>query len=102
SFDLAERPERFVVHVSADNRYQLYVNGQRVSWGPARGDVLHWRFETIDLAPHLRAGRNVLGAVVWNFSDDAPMAQLWYRTGFVLQGDGPSERVVDTNVQWRV
>ena len=60
--DLAERPQRFVVHVTADNRYQLWVNGERVVWGPARGDLNHWRFETIDLAPYSarrqeRAGR---------------------------------------------
>src|SRR6516162_9746743 len=58
AFDLESRPERFVVHASGDNRYQLFVNGQRVAWGPARGDLFHWRFETIDLAPHLTTGRN--------------------------------------------
>ena len=26
------------------------VNGRRVVWGPARGDLNHWRFETVDLA----------------------------------------------------
>ena len=30
--DLADRPQRFVVHVTADNRYQLWVNGERVVW----------------------------------------------------------------------
>jgi alpha-L-rhamnosidase len=29
SFELDTRPERFVVHASGDNRYQLFVNGQR-------------------------------------------------------------------------
>src|ERR1019366_4236916 len=29
TFELPARPERFLVHVSADNRYQLFVNGQR-------------------------------------------------------------------------
>ena len=33
---LAARPGRFVVHVSADNRYLLHVNGRRVGAGPAR------------------------------------------------------------------
>ena len=28
SFDLAATPERFVVHASADQRYELFVNGQ--------------------------------------------------------------------------
>ena len=61
------RPEQFVVHVSADNRYRLYVNGEQVSSGPQRSDVMHWRYETVDLAPKLRAGRNVIAALVWNW-----------------------------------
>jgi hypothetical protein len=67
TFDLASKPDRFVVHVSADNRYRLYVNGDEVSNGPQRSDVMHWRYETVDIAPKLRAGRNVVAALVWNW-----------------------------------
>ena len=35
SFDLEVVPSRFIVHVSADNRYKLYVNGKLVSLGPS-------------------------------------------------------------------
>ncbi|HNV03168.1 MAG TPA: hypothetical protein PLE61_10925 [Vicinamibacterales bacterium] len=101
SFDLAAPPARFVVHVTADNRYQLFVNGTRVVWGPARGDLNHWRYETVDVAPHLRAGRNVLAAVVWNFSDLAPEAQVTWRTGFLLQGDTAAEQAVNSNASWK-
>src|SRR3954469_12871614 len=69
TFDLAAKPQRFVVHASGDNRYQLFVNGHRVAWGPARGDLFHWRYETVDLGPFLEAGRNVLAAVLWNFGE---------------------------------
>ena len=101
SIDLTERPQRFVVHVTADNRYQLWVNGERVVWGPARGDLNHWRFETIDLAPHLRAGKNVLAAVVWNYGELAPESQVTWRTGFLLQGDTKAEQAVNTNDTWK-
>ena len=71
TFDLASRPDRFIVHVSADNRYRLYVNGEQVLSGPQRSDVMHWRYETIDLAPRLHAGRNVIAALVWNWQPRA-------------------------------
>ena len=90
-----------MVHVTADNRYQLYVNGERISVGPARGDLNHWRYETVDLAPHLKAGKNVLAAVVWNYASDAPEAQITNETGFLLQGDGAAERIVDTGKAWK-
>lgn len=102
SFDLSEKPSRFVIHVSADQRYQLFVNGTRVVWGPARADLKHWRFESVDIAVHLRAGRNVLAAVVWNFAEFAPVAQNTHRTAFLVQGDTAAERVVDTGNQWKV
>ena len=101
SFDLAEPPSRFTVHVSADQRYQLFANGRRVAWGPARGDLQHWPYETIDLAPYLVRGRNVLAAVVWNFGVHTPVAQTTYQTGFLLQGDGDVEKAVDTGVSWK-
>lgn len=101
AFDLASRPASFVVHVTGDNRYQLFVNGERVSSGPARGDLTHWRYETIDLASRLKPGRNVLAAVVWNFGPHAPEAQISAGTGFLLQGDTEAERIVDTGPAWK-
>ncbi len=103
AFDLGRVPKSFVIHVSADNRYRLFVNGASVSIGPARSDLDHYRFETVDIAPQLKPGRNVLAAVVWNFGIYAPMAQHTYRTGFVLQGDGEAEQVVNTdgNSGWK-
>jgi len=101
TFTVPSPPGNFVIHVSADNRYQLYVNGKRVARGPARGDLNHWRFETVDLAPDLRAGTNLLAAVVWSYSDSAPMAQLSYRSGFVLQGDTAGESSVNSDQSWK-
>ena len=63
TFSLQSRPAHFIIHVSGDNRYELFVNGERVLAGPARGDLYHWRFETLDIASHLQAGKNVLAAV---------------------------------------
>ncbi|MFZ0962205.1 MAG: alpha-L-rhamnosidase N-terminal domain-containing protein [Terriglobia bacterium] len=101
TFTLAAAPKRFVVHVSADNRYELFVNGRRVATGPARGDLKHWRYETLDIAPELRAGKNVLAAVVWNYAEYAPMAQMTNETGFLLQGDGGDEALVNTYPSWK-
>jgi alpha-L-rhamnosidase len=101
AFELTAVPSHFVVHASGDNRYELFVNGERVVEGPARGDLFHWRFETLDIAPHLRAGSNALAAVVWNFAERAPMAQMSNQTGFILQGDAEAERVVNTNNSWK-
>ena len=100
--ELGARPERFMVHVSADNRYRLFVNGQQVSSGPQRSDLMHWRYETLDLAPHLRAGRNVLAALVWNWGPHRPVAQFSRHTAFLLQGDTEREAMANTGREWKV
>ena len=96
SFNLDRAPAAFVIHVSADNRYRLFVNGAPVSLGPARSDLDHYRFETVDIAPRLKAGRNVLAAVVWNFGIWSPMVQTSERTAFIVQGDAQAEAAVNT------
>jgi 3',5'-cyclic AMP phosphodiesterase CpdA len=97
SFQLSAVPASFPIRVTADNRYILFINGERAGLGPARGDLNHWRYETYDIAPQLRSGRNVLAAVVWNAGIDGPIAQNSYRTGFLLAG--PKE--VETGSLWK-
>jgi alpha-L-rhamnosidase len=102
NIDLPNKPSTFMVHVSADNRYKLYVNGTLVSLGPARGDTYYWNYETVDLAPYLTAGKNIIAALVWNEAQYAPAAQISARTGFILQGDSKKEEILNTNNTWKV
>ncbi len=102
TFELDENPDTFIIHVSADNRYRLFVNGKAACFGPARGDILNWRYETLDLAPLLKRGENVIAAVVWNFGEQRPVAQFSIRTAFILQGNSDKEAIVNTNSSWKV
>ena len=103
AFTLSSAPRRFSVHVSADNRYRLYVNGALASSGPQRSDVAHWRYETVDLAPWLREGRNVLAAVIWNWGAARPVAQHSHRTGFLVQGESALESaLVNSGPGWKL
>lgn len=102
NFELKTVPASFVIHVSADNRYRLFVNGQPVSSGPARSDLGHWNFETVDIAKQLKPGKNTLAAIVWNAAEYAPFAQISYQTGFILQGNTEAEDLVNTDKTWKV
>jgi hypothetical protein len=100
---LAQTPGQFIIHVSADNRYKLYVNGTQVAAGPAKGDVRNWSFDTVDIAPWLHAGDNRVAAVVWNFADQRPVALMSLgQAGFLVQGNTPAEQVLDTGKGWEV
>jgi len=102
TLELVNQPEHYMIHISADNRYRLWVNGKPVCSGPARGDLYNWNFETVDLAPYLRPGRNVLAVLVWNMGVYAPVAQVSNQTGLVVQGDTGEEKAVNTDKSWKV
>ena len=97
---LTRVPPRYVVHVTGDNRYKLYVNGKLVSLGPAKGDALHWNYETVDLAPYLGSGHNVVAALVYHEGRNKPDSQISVRTGFLLQGEGEAAGL-QTDKSWR-
>lgn len=95
-------PASYRVRVSADNRFVLYVNGERVGDGPARGDLAHWRYELFDLAPLLHVGKNLITATVWNWGVYAPLAQVSDRTAFLLESEGTGNEEISTPEGWQV
>ena len=71
--DLAEAPEALTAYISADSRYWLYINGEPVVFegglkrGPTASDSY---YDTVPIAPYLKAGRNVIAALVWYWGKD--------------------------------
>jgi hypothetical protein len=96
------KPEKFIVHVSADNRYKLYVNGIYVCNGPARSYLFKWNFESVDISSYLHAGKNSISSVVWNFAEHRPIAQISGQTGFIIQGNTKVESIINTDKSWVV
>ena len=103
-FYLDQVPQSLVVHLSADNRYKFWVNGQMVANGPAKGSFLYWRYETIDLGPWLKEGDNVLAVQVFNLGEERPAAMFSSQTAFIFQSDkspgGDAE--LNTPGTWKV
>jgi alpha-L-rhamnosidase len=96
NFELRVKPEKFIVHLSADNHYRLFVNGRYILRGPARGDLSHWFYETVDLAGYLRAGKNSIAAEVVNWGPKRSFTYFSQMTSFVLQGETENEEMVNT------
>src|SRR6186713_2463865 len=109
------------VHVSADQRYQLRLDGVEIGRGPDRGYVAQW-----PAASHrveLAAGRHRLEALVWWIADGTlaglradpalavamasaavrpPVAQSTWRGGFLFAGEDGLAAHVDTGrAPWR-
>ncbi|MCD9622414.1 family 78 glycoside hydrolase catalytic domain [Rhabdothermincola salaria] len=59
--EVAAVPESVPCRIWVDGRYVLRVNGKEVARGPVRSDPRQARYDTVDLAPELRVGDNVIG-----------------------------------------
>jgi hypothetical protein len=95
-------PEKLNIHVSADNRYNLFVNGNRVCYGPAKGDLQTYKYDIFDIAPFLKAGENLLAALVYNGGDDKPLAFLSVQTAFMLRSEEDKFSFLNTGTDWKV
>ncbi|MEN8193665.1 MAG: alpha-L-rhamnosidase N-terminal domain-containing protein, partial [Bacteroidota bacterium] len=102
-FKLETLPETYVIYVSADNRYRLFVNGKQVVFGPSVGDIDYYRFETLDIAEYLQQGENIVAAEVVNFGEFRRGAQQTFMTAFILQSDKNNEVSINTgDKKWKV
>ncbi|MCC5842189.1 MAG: hypothetical protein JJT96_18885 [Opitutales bacterium] len=110
-----------VLHLTADHRYQFFLNGELLSCGPDRSDVAHWAVTTLEI--ELPAGHHEIVLFAWYIAEDAaasrmdpkhaegdlarpnpPMAQMSHRAGLLLAGgDGVLPALLDTGrAAWRV
>ncbi len=91
--DVAETTD-VVIHVSADQRYELSLDGNLISLGPDRSDFAHWSFASYRL--HLTKGRHAFEALVAWIGDHAPCAQVTQRGGFILACEGSLAEKLNT------
>ncbi len=97
-----DAPLRTIIHLTADERYELFLDGVRVGRGPERGDRTNWYYESFDL--QLAAGAHTLVAHVHALGPDKPWAQVTVRPGFLLcPDDAAAQPLLATGMAaWKV
>jgi hypothetical protein len=106
TFELDAAPQEAVLHITAADRYVLYVNGVYMGHGPARSVGPQWMsYDSHDVAPHLRAGRNTI-AVLAYFHGCRNAWSANQRAGFFAQLEWPCAggrpQVLGTDATWRL
>jgi alpha-L-rhamnosidase len=87
-FSLTENKQG-VIHVTGDERYELYLDDEFVGRGSERGDFDQWYFESFAL--ELDAGKHRLTALVWSVGEaHSAYAQFSVTHGFLCIGEGLS------------
>lgn len=72
TFDLPEPPQQAKLHIFADSRYTLWINGRYVLRGPCRFDPKAPEFDSVDAAPYLNKGANAIAVLVHHCHDGKP------------------------------
>ncbi|MCW8129029.1 MAG: family 78 glycoside hydrolase catalytic domain [Planctomycetota bacterium] len=85
TFKLAKIPARALLHLFADTRYRLRVNGHIAAYGPARFTPKAPQYDSVDLAPYLVKGRNVVTVEV-NHKGASSFESLPGLAGFLAWG----------------
>ncbi len=74
------------IHVSGDERYELYLDYELIGRGSERGNPQNWFYETYDIT--FAPGIHRFSARVWSLGSKAPWAQLSVHHGFILSPEG--------------
>lgn len=90
------------LHISADNRYKLYLDGKFIGLGPQRGTLERYFFDTYDLSlSSIKPGEHIFSAIVWHERDTAPSAQISSRPGFLAVAEYADGKVRGPMETWR-
>ena len=98
SVDISSVPSSLTAFISADSRYWLYINGENVVFEGSvkRGPTVDGSyFDSVEIAPYLRNGRNIICALVWywgkntSFSNtDSGSAGFLFEAGDIISDSG--------------
>mgnify|MGYP000468377063 CR=1 FL=1 len=96
TFETKDTSEDFIIIISADNHYFLYVNGKLFTHGPQLSDIKHWKYETLNLKKFLRKGKNVVAIKVINFGKRKFLGFQSIYTSLMVNGVTKNAQVLNT------
>ncbi len=98
-FEVKELPCKAKGWIVADSRYRLFVNGERVQWGPAPSDPRWQEADPVDIGPYLKEGTNTIAVEVCFFGSGDGTTPIG-KPGLLLNVDVAGERIC-TDPSWR-
>ncbi len=101
TFTLPRGIKTVFLHISASERFDLFLDGRLIARGPSRSDQGRWGCMRVAL-PRLNRGPHLLAARVWHFGDFAGIGQLG-GPAFLLVSAGHNSYAscFDTGPSWR-
>jgi hypothetical protein len=105
---LSAKPTVAPTRIAAENKYWLYVNGQLVVPGGGmdiRPDLTNTYYDSLDLAPYLVAGNNIIAVLVWHKGGNNGYSQhMVAKGGFLFESalSGATPAAIISDNTWKV
>lgn len=95
-----ETEASIVLHITADNRFELHCDDTYIGMGPDRSDIYHWSFHSYRLT--LEPGHHTLSADVHFLTASYPFAQTAIAPAFVLYAEDAPVDLNTGSAPWKV
>jgi hypothetical protein len=100
-FDLAETTGPAILHLFADSRYMLWVNGKYVLRGPCRFNPVRPEYDVVDLGPYVRKGKNSIVVLAHNYGSAINGRIMKHVPGLAAVMYFSGKEVLRTDATWR-
>lgn len=98
-FRLEQKPKQASLHLFADARYVLWINGRYIDRGPARFEPISPEYDTIDVAEDLKTGDNAVAVLVTGRISNGK--SRWRPLGLTAELEADKKAVFTTDDRWR-
>jgi alpha-L-rhamnosidase len=101
TFELPDPTTAAVLHVFADSRYMLWVNGTYVLRGPCRFNPKRPEFDSVNLRPFLKRGSNALVVLVHHYAEAVNGRIMRHAPGLTASLEVGGKEILRTDNSWR-
>lgn len=101
-FDLAVVPTSpALLHLFADSRYLLWVNGKQLLRGPSRFHPKGPEYDSLDIKPHLKTGANSLVVLVHHYAGATSGRIMSHAPGLTAMLEADGKEILRSDGSWK-
>lgn len=101
TFQAAAAPSEAWLHITADTRYVVWINGERIGQGPVRAWPRTWRYDSYDLRGRLKDGENQIAVLVQHYGIGT-FQSFPTRGGLLAQVETDGRIAAATDSTWKL
>jgi alpha-L-rhamnosidase len=102
SLELEKSPAKATLHLFADARYMLWVNGNYITSGPCRFETVAPEYDSIEIASHLTKGRNTIVILALGNQGSAQSGKIRrHQPGITCRLDIGSSSILSKPADWK-